>query len=198
MAPFPFNRLPAELRLLIWDEVLLEESFNRIVLVIFPSKRIVPFKHLASPMLSVNREGRACAIKFYDVKLTVSHFPAHFTGVGEFGRVSEMLDADKGTVMGCGSLYVSLQYDIVLSDFNLKDHRDPFEVYRHLRCIYDSQPHRSRTDLSRTHLNWNDNSLGCFTSEISHIWMRREGVFLIRCCICSNPSYLCACPRGEG
>ncbi|KAI1364975.1 hypothetical protein F5Y08DRAFT_196952 [Xylaria arbuscula] len=74
MTTFPFNTLPAELRLLIWDAALLNEANNRVVLVksnINDWTSIYPTKILVSPFLLVNHESRGRAKRFYSDRLRV-------------------------------------------------------------------------------------------------------------------------------
>lgn len=66
-----FSQLPTELRLLIWKQALRNESSSRLVLLHRTSRRVLPFRYLASPLLSVNMEARSVALKFYDVQLKV-------------------------------------------------------------------------------------------------------------------------------
>ncbi|KAK8133282.1 hypothetical protein PG999_001455 [Apiospora kogelbergensis] len=67
-----FPRLPSELRQDIWELTLQEEARSRPgVLFHETHHRVMPFKYLVSPVLSVNREARSAALRFYDVKLPV-------------------------------------------------------------------------------------------------------------------------------
>lgn len=68
-----FPDLNPELRLMIWNEALLGERNTRTV--ILQDDRVMPLKHLISPLLSVNYESRTCAQAFYDVKLDVYAVP---------------------------------------------------------------------------------------------------------------------------
>ncbi|KAI0160779.1 hypothetical protein GGR57DRAFT_519668 [Xylariaceae sp. FL1272] len=69
----PFKLLPPELRLEVWEAALDEEAVNRLPVLL--DTRIFPVKKLISPLLSVNVESRACALAFYDTKLTVYRLP---------------------------------------------------------------------------------------------------------------------------
>ncbi|ROV88262.1 hypothetical protein VSDG_09021 [Cytospora chrysosperma] len=68
-----FPDLTSELRLMIWNEALLGERNSRTV--ILQDDRVMPLKHLISPLLSVNYESRTCAQAFYNVKLDVYAVP---------------------------------------------------------------------------------------------------------------------------
>ncbi|KAJ4418846.1 hypothetical protein N0V82_005292 [Gnomoniopsis sp. IMI 355080] len=64
-----FPELSAELRLEVWRLFLNDEVFGRRVVIW--DGRVVPFAHLASPLLSVNVETRECALEFYPTKVDV-------------------------------------------------------------------------------------------------------------------------------
>ncbi|KAI1108529.1 hypothetical protein F5Y14DRAFT_82461 [Nemania sp. NC0429] len=70
LAAFPFNRLPAELRLEIWSFAIRADARRRRVveqnLQVFPTLDLA-----ASPFLSVNIESREAARAFYPVRLEV-------------------------------------------------------------------------------------------------------------------------------
>ncbi|KAK7986899.1 hypothetical protein PG988_001887 [Apiospora saccharicola] len=66
-----FSQLPKELRLLVWEHALQTEASSRLVLLHKTSHRILSFRYLVSPFLSVNSEARRAALKFYDVKLPI-------------------------------------------------------------------------------------------------------------------------------
>ncbi|KAI0160778.1 hypothetical protein GGR57DRAFT_456285 [Xylariaceae sp. FL1272] len=70
----PFNDLPKELRLTIWELALAEELTSR--LVILYQFCIIPTKNIISPLLSVNAESRGCALALYDTKVTIYRMPA--------------------------------------------------------------------------------------------------------------------------
>ncbi|KAI0160773.1 hypothetical protein GGR57DRAFT_519662 [Xylariaceae sp. FL1272] len=71
------TKLPTELRLLVWEWALVNEtsndSSNR--LIILRDTRVIPTKNLISPLLSTSRDSRYCALKFYDTKLTIYKIP---------------------------------------------------------------------------------------------------------------------------
>ncbi|TGJ85396.1 hypothetical protein E0Z10_g3345 [Xylaria hypoxylon] len=68
--PFPFDRLPPELRLEIWDFAVLANARRRRVVEqnfqVYPTLDLV-----ASPFFSVNTESRETARSFYPVRLEV-------------------------------------------------------------------------------------------------------------------------------
>ncbi|KUI60748.1 hypothetical protein VP1G_07963 [Cytospora mali] len=71
-----FPNFPTEVRLLIWEEALLEARGTRTV-TILDKDRVVPMKHLISSLLSVDKESRVCAQAFYNTKLDVYTVPSH-------------------------------------------------------------------------------------------------------------------------
>lgn len=68
-----FPDLPKELRLKIWEQVLIEARPSRRIII--DEGRVVPFKQLISPLLLVNYESRTCAKAFYNVKLDIYAVP---------------------------------------------------------------------------------------------------------------------------
>ncbi|KAI1259577.1 hypothetical protein F5Y18DRAFT_443018 [Xylariaceae sp. FL1019] len=75
---FPINDLPTELRWMIWNAALLQETAGRFVLLTtasyeilqsdsyrFQGTSILPMKHLVSSLLSVCRESRQQGLEFY-------------------------------------------------------------------------------------------------------------------------------------
>ncbi|KAI1383005.1 uncharacterized protein F4822DRAFT_421814 [Hypoxylon trugodes] len=98
---FPIKRLPAELRLRIWEQALVNESAGRVVILDERNNTIYPFKSLASPLLSVNVESRSCALEFYGTKLNVwvNGYP------------------DDESERPIGSLYLNSRYDIFTANF---------------------------------------------------------------------------------
>jgi hypothetical protein len=69
----PFPKLPAELRLKIWEQAMIEERPNRRIILYM--SRVVPFKKMISPLLLVNFESRTCAKAFYNVNLDIYAVP---------------------------------------------------------------------------------------------------------------------------
>lgn len=68
-----FPDLPAELRLKIWAQALMQARPDRRILIYWG--RVVPFKQFISPLLLVNFESRTCAKAFYNVKLDIYVLP---------------------------------------------------------------------------------------------------------------------------
>ncbi|KAI4867081.1 hypothetical protein F4820DRAFT_414855 [Hypoxylon rubiginosum] len=75
---FDLKLLPAELRLRVWRFALQAETQNRLHMVgqvgnesVQGPIHLLPLKHHISPFLSVNKESRYEAVKFYYVKLDV-------------------------------------------------------------------------------------------------------------------------------
>ncbi|KAI1776679.1 hypothetical protein F4818DRAFT_440078 [Hypoxylon cercidicola] len=115
-----FNTLPTELRLLVWNRALLEEaSTGRIVFFDLDSSRVIPTKHLVSPMLTLNRESRYCALKFYSMKLTVARVPktldGNYKNSSAIGAYSTFVIPDEP----CGTLFLSQKHDIFVTGFKL-------------------------------------------------------------------------------
>ncbi|KAK8094968.1 hypothetical protein PG997_001653 [Apiospora hydei] len=70
-----FNKLPPELRHMVWNEALLEEVESRFVLVHRVSMKVLPHKKTnKSAILAANQESRGRALKFYDMQLEVWTF----------------------------------------------------------------------------------------------------------------------------
>lgn len=63
------REFPSEIRLEIWDLFLDDEARGRRVVVW--DGRVMPFAHLASPLLSVSVETRECALVFYLTKVNI-------------------------------------------------------------------------------------------------------------------------------
>ncbi|KAI1870334.1 uncharacterized protein JN550_005262 [Neoarthrinium moseri] len=117
-----FGKLPYELRLMIWEMALAEESSCRTVLFdILPSLgtikgpgspwTIYPTKEMASAFLRVNQESRALALKHYPYKLNVYHY--NQDAVGSMGSLASFThkDADKR-----GALYLRFKDDAFAMD----------------------------------------------------------------------------------
>ncbi|KAI4859802.1 hypothetical protein F4820DRAFT_453521 [Hypoxylon rubiginosum] len=68
---FNLNDLPPELRAIIWDFAIYHEARSRIILI--EEQKILPYKYLCSPFLSVNSESRHFARKLYSVGIGVSN-----------------------------------------------------------------------------------------------------------------------------
>ncbi|KAI1370636.1 hypothetical protein F4677DRAFT_465025 [Hypoxylon crocopeplum] len=123
MASVPFNQFPAELRLRVWNEALLQESSERIVFLGPITYRIIPFKSLVSPMLSVNVESRACATEFYNVKLRVYRLlelSGHYKKHHKIPDPQYFTEAAMHSNTGEGCLYLSPQHDLFTAHFNME------------------------------------------------------------------------------
>lgn len=68
-----FGDFPLELRIEVWHIFLEDEARSRRVVVW--DGRVMPFAHLASPLLRVNVETRARALKFYSTKVDIYSLP---------------------------------------------------------------------------------------------------------------------------
>ncbi|KAJ4391860.1 hypothetical protein N0V93_005480 [Gnomoniopsis smithogilvyi] len=64
-----FSEFPSEISLEVWRLFLEDEARDRRVVVW--DGRVMPFAHLASPLLSVNVESLQCALSFYPVKVNI-------------------------------------------------------------------------------------------------------------------------------
>ncbi|KAI2472734.1 hypothetical protein F4781DRAFT_444437 [Annulohypoxylon bovei var. microspora] len=115
---FPFNNFPKELRLLIWEEALLQESSERIVLLTPAHFQIIPSKSLVSPMLTVNKESRYCALKFFDLKLPLFKLPDSATYNSEL-FCFDIVDIDT-LIKDKKVVYISLEHDIFTSGLDLE------------------------------------------------------------------------------
>ncbi|KAK8076993.1 hypothetical protein PG996_003163 [Apiospora saccharicola] len=78
MAGFPkFLKMAQELQDHVWDQALLAEVESRFILVQRVSMKVLPHKNSTrSAILGVDRQVRAYALKFYDIKLDVWTFDA--------------------------------------------------------------------------------------------------------------------------
>ncbi|XXG97688.1 Cytochrome c oxidase subunit 6B [Hypoxylon texense] len=88
MAQFRFSDLPTELRLLIWEAALYQETRNRLAIIDVFSQEVTPVKQLISPLLTINRESRQVAKALYTRILGVWRYsqcsylpPEQFAGV---------------------------------------------------------------------------------------------------------------------
>ncbi|XXG98935.1 hypothetical protein Hte_005268 [Hypoxylon texense] len=125
-----FPDFSTETRLMIWEEALREEASNRIVFLDTRTGRVIPTKHLASPLLSVNKESRQCALRFFGMKLTVERlkepigFDTHndYDPVSDTGfkqSVDEVLPLYIYNDRNYGALYLSPRYDIFCTSFQI-------------------------------------------------------------------------------
>ncbi|OTA87774.1 hypothetical protein M434DRAFT_15333 [Hypoxylon sp. CO27-5] len=120
VASFPFNKFPAEIRFLIWEEALREESSERLVIIDHSTQKVIPFKSLVSPMLTVNKESRYFAVRFFDMKLVVCDLPSirhpilsSFIGFFDYNEINESPTSKK-------RLYLSSQHDIFIAGLDLQ------------------------------------------------------------------------------
>lgn len=67
---FRFRELPIELRHICWDWAARIEAEDTMIFV-RPDHVINPTKNLITPLLSVNRESRSCALKVYNLPLEI-------------------------------------------------------------------------------------------------------------------------------
>ncbi|KAI1501376.1 hypothetical protein F5X99DRAFT_409160 [Biscogniauxia marginata] len=76
MASFtPFSRLPTELRHMIWELAIEEESKHRLVLLDVLIKRITPTSSLVSPFLTTCHQSRHVALKHFNTTVEVFRMP---------------------------------------------------------------------------------------------------------------------------
>ncbi|KAI0149495.1 hypothetical protein GGR57DRAFT_514910 [Xylariaceae sp. FL1272] len=119
-AVFPINRFPAELRHMIWDAALLQESTQRLVLMAtwyIDKIEIVPRPNLISPYLSTCVESRERALKFYYYREEV--FTYQLAGRYDDYKVRASQKLHRGTV------YINPKYDIFLDwdEICIRTHR---------------------------------------------------------------------------
>ncbi|KAK6836731.1 hypothetical protein PG987_007226 [Apiospora arundinis] len=133
-----FGKLPKELRLEVWDTFLEQESSHRMVLVnTTPVYNFEPRKQLVSPLLTINKESRYCALRYYTYKVDVLAYPGPrvvFPGP-RATRCSSAIMHDEQYIKDCfedcslvddcgldtsviiGSLYLNLQSDIMVMNY---------------------------------------------------------------------------------
>ncbi|KAK7993458.1 hypothetical protein PG989_006839 [Apiospora arundinis] len=126
-----FGKLPKELRLEVWDTFLEQESSHRMVLVnTTPVYNFEPRKQLVSPLLTINKESRYCALRFYTYKVDVLAYPGP-----RATRCSSAIMHDEQDIKDCfeycslvddcgldtsviiGSLYLNLQSDSMVMNY---------------------------------------------------------------------------------
>ncbi|KAI1453116.1 hypothetical protein F4805DRAFT_470326 [Annulohypoxylon moriforme] len=107
--PFPINNLTRETRLLIWEAALFQESSERIVLLGASQFDIIPSKSLISPMLVVSKESRACALDFFNLKLSLFDIPTSLSYCLELNYldIGEMIESPRDDKC----VYISLEHD---------------------------------------------------------------------------------------
>ncbi|KAI0848104.1 hypothetical protein F5Y00DRAFT_98405 [Daldinia vernicosa] len=124
-----FASLPAELRLEIWDLALHQEARDRL-LIIGQTKNapitnesplcLLPLKHHASPLLSVNSESRYQAKAFYTAKLDVYEVPRlSKEDINRNSKSSYQVQYINKAIQTAsvvkGSIYLSPRYDFFVS-----------------------------------------------------------------------------------
>ncbi|KAI2783031.1 hypothetical protein F4815DRAFT_442484 [Daldinia loculata] len=125
MSPFPFPKLPTELRCQIWDSFL--ETEERIVVVDAGNWAVYPMRRHISPLLIVNRESRQAAKAFYSYTVKVYHICDMGKGTGTRRRQPLEVPA--------GILHLNLNRDVFVSSsywgeyFKTLDGRD-FKLLR--------------------------------------------------------------------
>ncbi|KAI1214260.1 uncharacterized protein F4807DRAFT_455900 [Annulohypoxylon truncatum] len=103
VSSFPFNGLPREIRLLVWEEALLQESSERIVV-------------LSSAQFDISR---ACALKFFDLKLSLFDKATFFIRyymelhLEDFAIPQHTPEDEK-------CVYISLEHDIFTTGLNFQ------------------------------------------------------------------------------
>lgn len=122
-----FSALPPELRLRIWDFALQQEAHDRLIIILqrdpWSLPHVVPLKHHASPLLSVNYESRNRTLAFYSIRLAVYGAPkASETTREQFIKTFHRYDPLKSiddyfsTMERSsnlkGTLYISPQWDV--------------------------------------------------------------------------------------
>ncbi|KAI4869061.1 hypothetical protein F4820DRAFT_464628 [Hypoxylon rubiginosum] len=131
MAQFRFSDLPTELRLLVWDAALHQET--RLVIIYSYRRTVIPVKQLISPLLTVNRESRQVAKAFYTDTLNVYR-----------NRISSTYSHDP-TDKFAGVLHFSFDRDIFVKG---EDDQDNLKCVGHdfgeaqTPCYYDTEPIR--------------------------------------------------------
>ncbi|KAK7911636.1 hypothetical protein PG985_014117 [Apiospora marii] len=135
MSTFPkFSSLAPELRHMIWDMALENEADNRIVLVHRLTLRVLPSKSLISPIMAVDKESRERALTHYNVKLSISTFPApsvtrpgpveKWDHIYSRSRAERLLnDLSDDASKGC--IYVNLARDKFLLSFTYSTAKPP-------------------------------------------------------------------------
>ncbi|KAI0838436.1 hypothetical protein F5Y06DRAFT_46689 [Hypoxylon sp. FL0890] len=140
MEVFPyFDALPTELQIMIWKLAIHHEACFR--LVFLHRRQVLPRSYLCSPFLSVNRQSRHFALRFYRVKLSVSPLRLDPGGssaprrlLPPLPRREDPTDGTSGTVRrrtapyhgpGFGCIYVSPEFDTFMFDWSFFDHLWP-------------------------------------------------------------------------
>lgn len=121
-----FPDLPKELRLKIWEQVMIEARPSR--RIIFDEGRVVPFKQLISPLLLVNYESRTCATAFYNVKLDLYAVPTvtedqvkHLDKQKNWNRIEGSERAVNGEIHGYEDEWVQNEFEERRQDVKYSD-----------------------------------------------------------------------------
>ncbi|XXH01701.1 hypothetical protein Hte_008062 [Hypoxylon texense] len=144
---FNFNGLPAEFRAIIWNLAIYHEARSRIILV--DEQRILPYKYLCSPFLSVNSESRLFARKLYSVGIGVSSinfrrdmlkdFRSHF--IYDRGCISGFTSVNENDILNRGVIYISPEADNFIMGEFLEEHF--YVISKNLNCVdRERQPQR--------------------------------------------------------
>ncbi|KAI0834327.1 hypothetical protein F5Y06DRAFT_306777 [Hypoxylon sp. FL0890] len=198
-ASFPFDKLPVEIRLLMWEEALLEESSGRLIILDHSTHRVLPFKSLVSPMLTINKESRSCALNFFTIKLTVCKLPGpnhptiNVKGSFDFNEVNEAPNSKK-------RLYLSSQHDTFIAGLDLVPTEDAWYL-THAICnnCHDDVEHMFYCCGRQYRLGNFLSPAKYYTSEVHSFRPRIERVVSLfadgLCSPYSTPDY-CSCqPR---
>lgn len=128
-----FRHLPKELRLQIWEQAMIEARPSRCIIIY--DYRVVPFKHLISPLLLVNHESRTCAKAFYNVKLDVHAVPpltrdqvGHLHKQEQWAQIEGSERAIDGLIRGYADEWTRSEYEIERMDLVLGIHADGVDV----------------------------------------------------------------------
>lgn len=129
MPPACFDRLPPELRQMIWQIALEEETESRTIIVHRPTMRVLPHKTARNLVMNVNQESRSYALRlFYDFQVDIRTLEVDFSliddmvlygydqdSLGAFrgigGDVLELLRAPAGTSQPKGTIFLHSQRD---------------------------------------------------------------------------------------
>lgn len=137
-----FPDLPKELRLQIWEQTMIEARPSRRILIY--KRRVMPFKHLVSPLLLVNHESRTCARAFYNVKLAVHPVPPvtrdqikHLDKQDQWSRVEGSERAVDGEIHGYTDERVRSSFQRERMDLLLGIHDPDLDVDEALEALRD-------------------------------------------------------------
>ncbi|KAK8043629.1 hypothetical protein PG993_006059 [Apiospora rasikravindrae] len=117
-----FPKLPPEIRAMVWQQFLQREIDYRLILMHDTESCLLPRNYLISPLLSVNVEGRAEALKLYSTKLTV--YDMYFKEICPITTKGYLSFSPKG------HLYINLDKDILERMFNGGDNALHFRPRR--------------------------------------------------------------------